>query len=230
MRIGERLGFGMALALVVVAQQIVTVGMTPVSDQRLWLDKFVAWSFYWVLFGVVQSVLIGFLFYIREDRQARKEHRRLSMMNTRERKAMMRRAEARRAVAAHDEEEVHPLTTTQNNHVVGMDEERDGATELSSETMESRGGGGERNISSSSEDDNEDSAVKGVSQNCLYTFPLRKMDFFSLFFAAITYSVFIVVMVSTASSGAWLNNEPRWFDETSTARIQTPYDNDDPNS
>ena len=69
LRVGERLGFGMALALVVVAQQIVTSELMPVSNQRLWLGSFVAWSFYWVLFGVIQSVVIGFLFYIREDRR-----------------------------------------------------------------------------------------------------------------------------------------------------------------
>ena len=73
MRVGERLGFGMAIALVVIAQQIVTSGMTPISDQRLWLDKFVAWSFYWVLIGVIESVLVGFLFYVREDAEAKKE-------------------------------------------------------------------------------------------------------------------------------------------------------------
>lgn len=71
-RVGERLGFGMALALVIVAQQIITVELSPVSNQALWLDKFVGWSFYWVLFGLVQSVMIGFLYYIREDRKTDK--------------------------------------------------------------------------------------------------------------------------------------------------------------
>lgn len=75
-RVGERLGFSMALALVVVAQQIVTSGMTPISDQSLWLDKFVAFSFYWVLFVVLQSVVVTYLFYIREDKQLRDEENR----------------------------------------------------------------------------------------------------------------------------------------------------------
>ena len=94
LRIGERLGFGMALALVVVAQQIVTSGLTPISDQRLWLDKFVGWSFYWVLFGVIQSVCIGFLYYIREDRMARKQHKRLTLMSPAARVSMMDKARA----------------------------------------------------------------------------------------------------------------------------------------
>lgn len=67
------MGFGMALALVIVAQQIITVDLSPVSDQSLWLGKFVAWSFYWVLFGVVQSAMIGFLYYVREDREDRED-------------------------------------------------------------------------------------------------------------------------------------------------------------
>ena len=65
----------MALALVVVAQQIITSGMISVSDQALWLGKFVARSFYWVLVGVVESVIIGFLFYLREDKAAKDEEK-----------------------------------------------------------------------------------------------------------------------------------------------------------
>ena len=76
LRVGERLGFGMALALVVVAQQIVTADMMPVSDQRLWLDYFVSCSFYWVLVGVIESVLIGYIYYIRQDKADRDEAKR----------------------------------------------------------------------------------------------------------------------------------------------------------
>jgi Neurotransmitter-gated ion-channel ligand binding domain len=65
-RVGERLSFVLALALVIVAQQIVTADLTPVSDEGLWLDKFVGWSFYWVIGVLVESVLIGYLLFIRE--------------------------------------------------------------------------------------------------------------------------------------------------------------------
>ena len=67
LRVGERLSFGMALTLVIVAQQIVTSGLLPVSNAYLWIDKYVSWSFYWVIFGLVESVAIGYLFFIRED-------------------------------------------------------------------------------------------------------------------------------------------------------------------
>eukprot|EP00536_Pseudo-nitzschia_multiseries_P011641 jgi/Psemu1/289819/fgenesh1_pg.407_\ len=62
-RIGERLGFGMALCLVVVAQQIVTASLIVISNERLWIDKLVGWSFYWVLFTMVESAVIGCLLF-----------------------------------------------------------------------------------------------------------------------------------------------------------------------
>jgi hypothetical protein len=65
--VGERLSYGMALALVVVAQQIATAGMIPVSNERLWIDKFIAWSFYWVIVGLLESVFVGYIFFLRED-------------------------------------------------------------------------------------------------------------------------------------------------------------------
>ena len=104
MRVGERLGFGMALTLVVVAQQIVTSELIVISNVRLWIDKFVGWSFYWVLFTMVQSVVIGYLYYLREDREAKIHNKRLSIMNLDDRAAMMMNG-AHRA-----DEEVLPLT------------------------------------------------------------------------------------------------------------------------
>lgn len=66
-RVGERLSFVLALALVIVAQQIVTADLMPVSDEGLWLDKFVGWSFYWVICVLLESVLIGFLLFLRDE-------------------------------------------------------------------------------------------------------------------------------------------------------------------
>jgi len=93
MRVGERIGFGMALALVVVAQQIVTISLIPVSNQNLWIDKFISWSFYWVIFGLVQSVLIGFLYYVREDHEAKTVGRRLEGMSAESREDVVETAE-----------------------------------------------------------------------------------------------------------------------------------------
>ena len=61
------MGYSVALALVVIAHQIVTVEMIPRSARILWINKFMAWSFYWVMFALVQSVFVGFVYYLNED-------------------------------------------------------------------------------------------------------------------------------------------------------------------
>lgn len=71
LRVGERLSYGMALALVVVAQQINTSGLIPVSNERLWIDKFIGWSFYWVIVGLLESVFVGYIYFLREDMHAK---------------------------------------------------------------------------------------------------------------------------------------------------------------
>ena len=81
----------MALTLVMVAQFFFTIVLIPVSDQHLWLGEFVSWSFYWVLMTVVQSVLVGFLYYVRID---------LYLMNSNASGSMMLRASA--AAAEYD--------------------------------------------------------------------------------------------------------------------------------
>ena len=68
----------MALALVIVAHQIVTVGMIPVSNRTLWINKFIAWSFYWVLVALVQSVFVGFIYFLNQDFDAKQERNRES--------------------------------------------------------------------------------------------------------------------------------------------------------
>jgi len=105
MRIGERLGFGIALAWVVVAQQIVTISLIPVSNRQLWIDKFISWSFFWVVFGLIQSAVIGFLYYLREDREAKIAGRSLSTMNDESRREMMVEASERTAVNDDNEKE-----------------------------------------------------------------------------------------------------------------------------
>jgi hypothetical protein len=99
----------MASTLVVVAQQILTFELIPISNMRLWIDKFVGWSFYWVLLGLLESIGIGFMWYLRENRVARKERKRLSLMSSDAREPMMDRA-ATWAAAALNGEEASPLT------------------------------------------------------------------------------------------------------------------------
>ena len=71
-RVGERLGFGLTIALVVVAQQILTSEMLLVSTRPLWMHYFTFISFYFVIVEVVQSVIVGYLYYLREDRREKR--------------------------------------------------------------------------------------------------------------------------------------------------------------
>merc|ERR1711971_1016675 len=89
MRVGERLSFSMALALVIIASQIVTFDLVPVSSRWLWIDKIIAWSFYWVVFVVIQSVVVGYLYYLREDHEAKTLSRRNSFTREDARANMM---------------------------------------------------------------------------------------------------------------------------------------------
>ncbi len=52
--------------------------MIPVSTKTLWVNKFIAWSFYWVLFTLVQSVIVGYIYFLKEDFQAEEEEIRKS--------------------------------------------------------------------------------------------------------------------------------------------------------
>jgi len=75
LRIGERLSFGMALAVVVVAQQIITSERLPVSRSRLWIDILVSFSFYWLIVVMVESVVVGHLYFLQEDYKQKEEER-----------------------------------------------------------------------------------------------------------------------------------------------------------
>lgn len=202
MRVGERLGFGMAIALVVIAQQIVTSGMTPISNQNLWLDKFVGFSFYWVLVGVVQSVLIGFLFYLREDYQAKHE---------------TANSEGQSPIEA-SEEEQRPLT---------MQHERDG-TDGSSERIESATAKYAGGVSDNKT--KRGSVLKVARKIFFYKYSLRKIDMMSLIFCVVSYTLFIAFMYMSVHNESWLQNDPQWFDETFNQYSQEPYINGDPNN
>ncbi len=186
MRVGERLGFGMALALVIVAQQIVTIDLSPVSNQLLWLDKFVSWSFYWVVFGVLQSVIIGFMYYLQEDRLEKEEkvERRSMLLQLEDLKKAEEAAEESMALADGQEGEI------------------------------------------SQKHEHKSAPKKG----CLYTVSLRKIDLISLAFAVTTYTAYVIIMFSTVSTGAWLTNEPRRFDEGDIEYPLSYYNAKDPNT
>jgi len=196
----------MALALVVVAQQLITVDLSPVSNQRLWMKTFVSLSFYWLFFVIVQSVIIGFLYYIREDHQAKKEGKRLSMMlpGGEERQALMGRSQEQEEDS---NEEENALQET---------------TKSSPDGVEMAG-----------EDDLPNKTEPTKKDHFLYTFSLRRFDMWCLFFAFSTYTGFIVYMFVSVSTGQWeqlVADDPRWFDEADISYPNYYYNATDPNS
>jgi hypothetical protein len=67
LRVGERLSFGMALLLVLAANSIVTAQYLPVTNERLFAKTLINASFYWVMVGLMESVLVGYLFFVGHD-------------------------------------------------------------------------------------------------------------------------------------------------------------------
>ena len=179
----------MALALVIVAQQIVTGGLLPVSDQRLWLGEFVSWSFFWVLTSVIQSALVGFLHYVRIDLQAKKESKHLDLMNSNASGSMMLRASA--AAAEYDADAAEAA------EAVEAPEEQNSLTQQHDKAQ---------NIPPASLSSQQ-------NDSWFYTFSLRKFDAFCFVSAVVTYTTFIVVMFMTSSTKIWLRNEPSWREE-----------------
>lgn len=219
MRVGERLGFGMALALVVVAQQIVTSGMTPISDQKLWLDKFVSWSFYWVLVGVIQSVLVGVLFFIREDKDNRRH---------RPDDGNMQINEGQEIGDEKEEEELAPQTHDGQE----MDDEEE-IVFLSTKNDTGSKSKFRQSIRSIGKKETwKDTFVVVGCKSVLFRIPLRMMDAVALSICILTYTFFVIIMLSSGRTGTWwLLDEPNWFHEDFLdTYVQTAYVNGDPNN
>ncbi len=63
MRLGERLGFGLSILLVSVAQDIITNEYIPISQERLWLVVFIQCSTYWIFLAIFETILIAWVYY-----------------------------------------------------------------------------------------------------------------------------------------------------------------------
>ena len=202
----------MALALVIVTQQIVTSDLLPVSNQRLWLRKFTTFSFYWVFMSVIQSVLVVFLYYIRVDHQAKKESINIELMHSNVRGSIMLRAVAAKiklrgvvAAAIAEEERMLPYQHDKEQNIppetlslaVEAPEEQNSLTHQHDEAQSI-----------------QPASLLSPQKVCwIYTFDLRKFDFSCFVFAVVTYTAFIVFMFMTSSTNMWLRNEPKWFGE-----------------
>mmetsp|Transcript_16095 Transcript_16095/g.21574 ORF Transcript_16095/g.21574 Transcript_16095/m.21574 type:complete len:501 (-) Transcript_16095:413-1915(-) len=66
-RVGERLGFGVSVLLVIVAQAILTSDILPVTRERLWIDVLTQGSQYFSILAVAESLLVAYLHYIKVE-------------------------------------------------------------------------------------------------------------------------------------------------------------------
>jgi len=73
LRVGERLAYGMSALLVIVAQDIVTSELLPICNERLWIHDITYVSMYFILCALLESVLVGYLYFRIEDKKSRKE-------------------------------------------------------------------------------------------------------------------------------------------------------------
>ena len=221
----------MALALVIVAQQIVTSDLLPVSDQKLWLGEFTTLSFYWVFMSVIQSVLVVFLYYIRVDHQAKKESKNIELMHSNARGSIMllaidakiklRGVAAKfklRGVAAAAEHDADSAKAEEERMLPYQhDKEQNIPPETLSLAVEAPK---EQNSPTQQHDEAQSipSAFLSSPQkySWFYIFDLRKFDFSCFVYAVVTYTAFIVFMFMTSSMKMWLRNKPKWFGEDNT--------------
>jgi len=189
------------LALVVVAQQIVMFDLIPVSNSKLWIDKFVAWSFYWVLLGLVESVLIGFLWYLREDRAVKEEEKRVTS-DPDERVSLMNQSGG--------EDGGNAVTNTiKNDGAVAIDSLSDDEVPM---TRNDRHETVPKVASKEAKMEREKS-----DDNCLqfwfYNYSLKRIDLICLLLAVLSYTGFIAFMFISVhqEKSIWSDNEPTWF-------------------
>jgi Neurotransmitter-gated ion-channel ligand binding domain len=180
MRVGERLSFGMSLTLVIVAQQIVTSGFLPISDAKLWIDRFIGWSFYWVILGLVESVLIGYLFFIREDLIIpRQDADKVS-------KPEQPNGENDSSEYGDIDEAITKSSLPQNPKVVAsLDSQPANFFNLKQRLKNSRNA------------PNDPVPLPKFHARVLRNLPIRKVDHFFFAFTIVTYSIFILVMYLT---------------------------------
>mmetsp|Transcript_1706 Transcript_1706/g.2524 ORF Transcript_1706/g.2524 Transcript_1706/m.2524 type:complete len:587 (-) Transcript_1706:2926-4686(-) len=219
LRIGERLSYGMALALVVVAQQIITSDRLPISREQLWIDQLVTSSFYWLVVVMVESVVIGHLFFVQEDAQQRYEQENQSQRKYE--KLYNQRKDAATEPIDKDKgktlQDVVELVNQEDCHDDVKKMDNSGAELIYIEP------------SHQNEDNQNDSAARvgeekqeplspapsftssKISQ-CMNgwkiwirTFELKQIDHACLFFCVLSYTIFIIVMFATIPN--WGSNE-----------------------
>jgi hypothetical protein len=222
MRVGERLGFGMALALVVVAAQIVTFDMIPVSSRRLWIDKLITWSFYWILVVLIQSSVVGFVFYLRDDYDAKEKGQRLSIIRATSRDSEMLKDAGAAAFEDEDDDEGaansesfrtdddNPLSRKDSLMHLGNDDKSPAEPDKKPWYY----------VVSARKFDckcqwNLNSFASYFVTKILTPFSLIILDCSTdicMLFSILSYTIFLIAMFVANERGDWIQNEPEWFD------------------
>mmetsp|Transcript_944 Transcript_944/g.1503 ORF Transcript_944/g.1503 Transcript_944/m.1503 type:complete len:500 (+) Transcript_944:47-1546(+) len=102
-RVGERLGFGVSVLLVIVAQAILTSDILPVTRERLWIDVLTQGSQYFSILAVAESLLVAYLHYIKVEPAEGMEGKSSRKRNDEERESFL---ENKKEEAPREEEEL----------------------------------------------------------------------------------------------------------------------------
>lgn len=195
--------------------------MIPVSNERLWIDKFIAWSFYWVIVGLLESVFVGYIFFLREDQynnkgRKKKEEDKKANLYDGLRDSVLDPADSlgdfKRPLETVDEQESNESISS-NNSTGDTNGSMVPLTlkQQMQQTQQSRNGQNTppepTRTLSLCELTPGDTATKKVSGRWkwMYTISLRKLDKFFFFFTLTTYTLFLIAMF--ASQQYWGKNQ-----------------------
>ena len=150
--------------------------------------------------------MIGFLYFIREDKQNKERERATSMNN----------------IYSHYEED------GDND---GMEEEMERLAAGTEALPRTSAGAGVSGGATSDETQRKNPLKKRI-KTFLYTFSLRRFDMLVLCLSILSYTVFFVVMYATGRTGTgWLKNDPDFFDEDFAPDLsELSFVNGDPNN
>lgn len=232
LRVGERLSYGMALSLVVVAQQIATGGMIPMSNERLWVDKFVGWSFYWVIVGLVESVFVGYLYFLRQDIMLDNEDNSDSDSDGRRMYHGLRQSSLNQKSTDHHDENNVVEQHNDPQEEVDVDAPYDASTipltlklQLQQQQQQNSTRGSQQDsgprpkrrhtLIEPGTNKSSGITVGGKYWNWMYTISLRKMDRFFFFLTLSSYTLFLIAMF--VSIPYWgVNVQNVWVSETAS--------------
>ena len=78
---GERIGFGVSVVLVIIAQEIITNDYIPLGSEQLWLTMFIQGSTYFTFLSLFETIMMNWLYYFylrkQKDNNTRRKNEEL---------------------------------------------------------------------------------------------------------------------------------------------------------